>query len=286
LTSPTSSGQSWASCDPDVRDFVRRTADAIAERLGRLLVGVYLHGSLAMGCYRRPKSDVDLLVVVRGRLDPAMRGDLARLLVRRSDARPATGDMDVHVVAQRFLDPFDAAAPVELAYSEDRREALRRGEVDLATDLPDEDLPAVCTTVRARGGGPTSATPRETVGEVPWDAFVGSVLGDAAWIVDGEHILETPFYGVLNLCRALCVRAGGPGTVVSKAEGAAWALGALPPAHHAVVRRALEVYQSGEAVTPALRRTGGVPWDAEALLRFRDYARGAVLDDRPPSAGR
>src|SRR5215217_8008171 len=72
-------GQRWPDCDADLHDFVQQTADALCERLGRLLVGVYLHGSLAMRSYRRPKSDIDLLVVVRGRLDPTVRGAVARL---------------------------------------------------------------------------------------------------------------------------------------------------------------------------------------------------------------
>ncbi|MBQ8846878.1 MAG: nucleotidyltransferase domain-containing protein, partial [Lachnospiraceae bacterium] len=32
--------------------------------LGDNLVGVYLHGSAAMGCYNDEKSDIDLLVVI------------------------------------------------------------------------------------------------------------------------------------------------------------------------------------------------------------------------------
>jgi predicted nucleotidyltransferase len=49
---------------------------------------VYLHGSLAMGSFYRPKSDLDLLVVT----DSAMSGELhswfaARLLWRRTEPR-------------------------------------------------------------------------------------------------------------------------------------------------------------------------------------------------------
>ena len=33
--------------------------------LGDNLIGIYLHGSAAMGCYNEKKSDIDLLVVVK-----------------------------------------------------------------------------------------------------------------------------------------------------------------------------------------------------------------------------
>ena len=41
--------------------------------LGENLVGVYLHGSLAMGCFNPRSSDVDLLVVVREDIPPKVK---------------------------------------------------------------------------------------------------------------------------------------------------------------------------------------------------------------------
>ncbi|HDK44919.1 MAG TPA: nucleotidyltransferase domain-containing protein, partial [Actinobacteria bacterium] len=43
--------------------WVESLVAGIADVLGDELVGVYLHGSLAMGGYYRPKSDLDLLIV-------------------------------------------------------------------------------------------------------------------------------------------------------------------------------------------------------------------------------
>lgn len=33
--------------------------------LGVELVGIYLHGSMAMGCFNSDKSDIDLLIVIK-----------------------------------------------------------------------------------------------------------------------------------------------------------------------------------------------------------------------------
>jgi len=38
------------------------------ELLGGNLVGVYLHGSYAMGCFNPEKSDLDLLIVVKNEI--------------------------------------------------------------------------------------------------------------------------------------------------------------------------------------------------------------------------
>lgn len=57
---PRDRAQSWADCDPDVRAYVLAAVDAMAVDV----LGAYVHGSLAMGCYYRAKSDLDVLVVV------------------------------------------------------------------------------------------------------------------------------------------------------------------------------------------------------------------------------
>lgn len=48
-------------CSSAVRDVVRHVAVELVRLLDGGLVGVYLHGSLAMGCFTEPASDIDLL---------------------------------------------------------------------------------------------------------------------------------------------------------------------------------------------------------------------------------
>jgi predicted nucleotidyltransferase len=47
-----------------VLDFVSK----LSEMLGSNLVGVYLHGSLAMGCFNPHASDIDVLVITQRRV--------------------------------------------------------------------------------------------------------------------------------------------------------------------------------------------------------------------------
>ena len=47
----------------DTQSVLDQAVDLFKEELGSHLVGVYLHGSLAMGCFNPEASDVDLLVV-------------------------------------------------------------------------------------------------------------------------------------------------------------------------------------------------------------------------------
>ena len=49
--------------------FTKRSVDILQENL----VGIYLHGSAAMGCFNPRSSDIDLIIVVRKRFPIILR---------------------------------------------------------------------------------------------------------------------------------------------------------------------------------------------------------------------
>src|SRR5215469_10085390 len=59
--------------------------------LGENLVGVYLHGSLAMGSFNPDSSDIDFLVVAKEKLPPQKRGEVAVTMIGLSEKAPAKG---------------------------------------------------------------------------------------------------------------------------------------------------------------------------------------------------
>jgi len=60
--------------------------DALADALGSNLAGLYLHGSLAMGCFNPACSDVDLLAVTRRGMTVETKRRVAELLLKTSGA--------------------------------------------------------------------------------------------------------------------------------------------------------------------------------------------------------
>lgn len=91
--------------------------------------------------------------------------------------------------------------------------------------------------------------------------------------IEDEHIIETPFYGVLNICRILQLINENSQTVHSKDEGGEWGLNNLPQEYHAIIQQALDAYRSSVEVSEEQRRTAGKNWNKKKLLAFRDYAR-------------
>ena len=269
---PPARPQSWTDCDPDLAAFVTETSSLLAEILGSQLVGAYLHGSLAMGCYHRPKSDIDLLLVTDGPLSPAQRRAAAHAGAERAALRPTIGDLELSIVRADKVGSFTHPHPFEVHVGTSWLTRIRADEVDWALDHTDPDLAAHCAVTRQRGIALSGPPPADVIGPVPPEAYLEAILDDLAWILDGHHILQSPYYGVLNTCRVLKVLELGAETVVSKPEGADWALAHLPGVHRPIIEQALRCYRSAREVTEAERRTDGHGWDSQALLAFRAFA--------------
>ena len=59
----------WPTPWPAVNRTVERLRDGVVEAVGDRLVGLYLHGSLAMGDFYPPASDIDFHAATAGVLD-------------------------------------------------------------------------------------------------------------------------------------------------------------------------------------------------------------------------
>ncbi len=236
--SPGAGGPGW-----QVEDWLARLVDAFAACLGPNLEGVYLHGSLAMGCFVAGSSDVDLLLAVAASPTAREREALRDLLLRWS-GRPYAVELSVMTRAERF--PWRHPSPFSWHYSEawGRVMASEAAGGPLAPlGATDADLAAHITMLQARGrwlkGVPISAA----FPEVPRQDFLDAVFTRDAR--DCLHRLRgAPVDGVLNLCRlGLYALQGSLG---SKREGGVWALlqGGLPELGS--VRKALAAYEAGE----------------------------------------
>jgi predicted nucleotidyltransferase len=70
----------WSKAPADVRKQIERITQGLEDALPHALVGVYLHGSLALGCFNRELSDVDLVVTRRRTTEEEQRQTIALLL--------------------------------------------------------------------------------------------------------------------------------------------------------------------------------------------------------------
>jgi len=262
----------WSNCPDNVRLQVAGLLDELCLILGNDLVGVYLHGSLAMGCFNLDRSDIDLLAVTGHGMPPQTKRTVTELLLRCS-AAPCP--VEISILSERQLHPWQYPTPYEFHYSEDWRERFENGlssgewqKWNCSTPT-DADLAAHITVIQHRGiclhGKPIA----EAFPVVPREHYLESILGDFDW--GQERLTGNPVYFILNACRiAAYLREG---KVLSKDEGGEWALRELPEELCAVVSAALTVYRGG---------TENERFDEAALESFIDtmksvYARSGSI---------
>jgi len=262
----------WDDCPAPVRELVlsilARYRDIIADNL----LGFYLHGSLAMGCFSPSVSDVDFLAIVRRPLGIAQKKAVISFLLSQSESRPVA-DVEMSIVREECLRDFVYPTPFELHYSIDHYQRYRNGQVDFSVQACDEDLAAHFVIARRFGvclHGPPAG---EMFPEIPEDAYVRSLVADAEWA--GQRAEEAPDYAILNLCRVLAFLRED--RITSKKEGAEWGLEHLPREFAPLIKGALGRYRdAGSGTAP----------DIDLLKDFVGYVREEVGSLRGKSTDR
>lgn len=264
-----SRGQRVADADRDVRQYLVRIAAVIGDLLGAQLAGLYIYGSLATGSYHRERSDIDLIAVVKRKLSPGQREAVARALVQLSDARPTRGDIDVHVVQERYVRSFEHPMPYEVCYTTDVHEDVRSGRFDFAQDRTNLDLAAAFMEARERGVNLVGPSAQAMFGPVPWHAYINALEGEFAGA--RPFIMKKPVYAVLNACRILHETTSRSPSVLNKDEAGAWALQSVPRMYHSIVNDALQLYRGTKSLDDVVMAE-------REIVAFREYVRERSRD--------
>jgi streptomycin 3"-adenylyltransferase len=133
----------------EVKKFLQDFVRLFQMYFGQRLVGVYLHGSLAMGCYNSVSSDIDILVVVREKLDVDSRHGIGQRLLELSETAPANG-LEMSIVTLQCVEDFQYPTPYELHFSHSNKSGCADGTVDLVGQRTDPDLAAHFVITKAR----------------------------------------------------------------------------------------------------------------------------------------
>lgn len=238
----------WNNCPADVQKQVKRFIEGLRLRLAENLIGIYLHGSLATGCFNPLRSDVDLLVVTHGEMPLETKHNLAEFIL---DASLNPSRIEISFLTRGDLHPWHYPTPFDFHYSEDWRESFERDLSDggwkewNAVLRFDEDLAGHITVLNHRGICLYGQEIHDIFPPVPKQDFVASILDDVLNKKFGLNaILQNPVYVVLNACRTLAFLQTE--RVMSKKEGGVWALDALPAEFRRVITNALEEYRSSK----------------------------------------
>ena len=218
-----------------INSFVECSKDILWDNL----VGVYLHGSLAMGCFNPQRSDIDLIIVVSEPLSDLIKKEYLDMVVEHNAKGPKKG-IEMSVVLKKACKPFIYPTPFELHFSAGYLDWYKENPDDYIREMKgtDKDLAAHFTIINKRGKCLFGLPINEVFAEVPATDYMDSIWYDV------EHakkdIKHYPMYLTLNLARVLAYKEEG--LVLSKKEVAEWAIDKLPNEYHRLIRNALSDY--------------------------------------------
>ena len=231
------------------------------------LTGIYLHGSLAMGCYNEKKSDIDLLVVVKNDVSRETKRRYMDMVVALNNKAPSKG-IELSIVKEAVCKPFVYPTPFELHFSVAHLNWYLSNPEDYIEKMngTDKDLAAHFTIIYHRGKTLYGKEIKSVFSEVSSEAYMDSIWLDVKNAK--EEIIDNTMYMILNLCRVLAYKKAS--LILSKQEGGEWALHSLSdPQYKKIVLSALEEYKTGNtmSITQA------------SAIRFAEYMLKHINDE-------
>lgn len=239
-------------------DFILNSKNILYDNL----IGIYLHGSLAMGCYNEKKSDIDLLVVVKNDVSKEDKRRYMDMVVALNNKAPSKG-IELSIVKEAVCKPFVYPTPFELHFSVAHLNWYLSNPEDYIEKMngTDKDLAAHFTIIYHRGKTFYGKEIKSVFSEVSSEAYMDSIWLDVKNAK--EEIIDDTMYIILNLCRVLAYKKEK--LILSKQEGGEWALHSLSdPQYKKIVFSALEEYKTGNAMS--ITQTDAVGF-AEYMLK-------------------
>ena len=222
------------------------------------LVGVYLHGSMAMGCFNPMQSDIDLLIICKEKESNDTYKRIAGKLLKIEESLPNKSGIELSIVLESFLTNFVYPTPFEFHYSAFHREKYKRDENYLCGGFEDKDLAAHFAVTYNRGIRLYGKPIKEVFKPINRQIFIRSIKSDIDGVYEG--IIDNTEYFVLNLCRFLFFLKED--NISSKREGGQWAIEVLPSKYIELANQCLSKY-NGEIANLELEN--------QLLLDFADY---------------
>jgi len=246
-------------------DLLSHFTETAAHVLGDNLVGIYLHGSAAMGCFNPAKSDLDLLLVVKEEIPDPVKMKFMDQVVIFHEKGPAKG-MELSIVRREVCKPFVYPTPFELHFSQMHLPWFRKDPKDYIEKMKgtDPDLAAHVMILNHWGKVLFGEEIRDVFGPVSRQDYVDSIWQDVR-NARGE-IEKDPMYLSLNLCRVLAYLQED--LVLSKQAGGEWALHTLPQRFHPLIQSALQSYETEETMAEDL---GTLQEFADSMLQRIEF---------------
>jgi predicted nucleotidyltransferase len=251
----------WGTSSQNVKNTITNLQKEVTNIIDDELVGVYLHGSLAMGGFNPKTSDIDILVVTGQPINEETKKELAAFLLKFS-SNPYP--VEISFLHKGHLKVWQHPCEFDFHYSEFWRE---RYEEDLIAGTfrwingeikTDADLAAHITILNNRGICLAGRPIREVFPLVPESDYISSIVGDFKDCI--EKIAEDPVYCTLNMVRVFWYLEKG--VISSKQKAGEWGVVNFPEELRMTIRKVNDCYMG---------KNDESTFTKEELMKIRDY---------------
>ncbi|MDX8342247.1 aminoglycoside adenylyltransferase domain-containing protein [Rossellomorea sp. YZS02] len=249
------------TCSAEVNNLILSIQKEMTTILNDDLVGIYIHGSIAMGGFNPDQSDIDVLVITNKAIEVESKRELAIFFLNCSNS---PYPIEISFMNQDQLKVWQHPCPFDFHYSEFWRERYEHDLVKGTYEFingdsnTDPDLAAHITILNNRGICMAGKPITEVFPVVPRSDYLSSILGDFQDCL--ERIEEEPIYCTLNMIRVFWYLEEG--VISSKEEAGRWGLSTLPKEFSSTVHKVIDCYASEKS---------DHEFEKDELLLFRNY---------------
>ena len=237
------------------KQYLNEILEVFKDELHDNLVGVYLHGSLAMECFNPTKSDVDVLVVCETGISDDIKMRIIKRLLEITSGN--ANQLEMSIVLKKYVSTFVYPTPFELHYFHPRY-LEDENYICGGPGFEDHDLAAHMMITYHRGRTLFGEEIKNIFKPMKREYYIQSIMNDIEDATKG--IIKNPVYFTLNLCKVLLYLKEEK--ISSKKEGGLWGTKNLPSEFQTIVRECFDVY---------IGRTSETNLDNEELLRFANW---------------
>lgn len=225
--------------DERAQRVLREIRQCCLEIFPETLVGVYVHGSLALNCFNWNKSDIDFIVVVKSAPCLRQKEQFVSGLLGIDKHGPPKG-LEMSLVLEKYVRDFVYPTPFELHFSNMYKQECRDNLEEYCSRMNgvDKDLSAHFTVIRNACVNVYGKPEKDVFGEIPKSDYLDSIKCD---IDSAETEIESnPVHVVLNLCRVLAYVESD--LILSKKDGGYWGIKNVPKKYTGIIVSALDSY--------------------------------------------
>lgn len=242
--------KNYESVSNDIKNQIEWVRKIWSNHLNDDLIGMYIHGSMALKCFREGVSDIDILIICKYQIPRTLRIAIAKDIIE-ADMNPCS--LEISAICIADLQPWKYPTLCQFHYSDYWTEQYRKfinGITHecfiLDNNFEDKDIACHVKLTKQCGIRVYGKSIDDVFPDVPDEDFWDSISCD---IDDYDFKAYEPKYfasNIIILGRILSYKKRK--RILSKYEGGLWTLDYVPKQYRYIIENAIHAWYGKEEI--------------------------------------